>query len=123
MYSPEFEESAKLLLDDTTSSVTPALKYNIACLYAQAVQFGPREKQEEFSLKAISFLTELMNTTDYFRPKANILHLDGDTDLDPIRNRPDYRKFRMDVEARAGNGVNEESGTQAPENPMPPGKK
>jgi tetratricopeptide (TPR) repeat protein len=93
-YDPEFEEQARQLLEADTASTTPAVKYNVACLYAQAAILAPEKDRDKFAARAVGFLNEILATTDYFRNARNVAHLDKDTDLDPLRNRDDYKAFR-----------------------------
>jgi hypothetical protein len=99
-FTPAFEGEARDFLD--AAGATPAVRYNVACLYAQAAALGPAADRDRYSKAAVSYLNEVLEKTDYFRVESNVTHLDGDTDLDPIRNRPDYLSFRVTARARVG---------------------
>jgi tetratricopeptide (TPR) repeat protein len=98
-YDPEFEELAKQLLETDAVSTTPAVKYNVACLYAQAAKLAPERDRDKFAVRAVGYLNEILASTDYFRNALNVAHLDKDTDLDPLRKRDDFQAFL--VKARA----------------------
>jgi serine/threonine protein kinase len=92
-FDPEFEEHARQLLEANISSTTPAVIYNIACLYAQAATLGPAADKDRYAAKAVELLNRVLATSDFLSKASNVAHLDKDTDLDPLRERPDFQDF------------------------------
>jgi tRNA A-37 threonylcarbamoyl transferase component Bud32 len=74
------------------------IRYNVACVYAQASKHGTPAGKEACAVKAVRMLTELLNGNFYKGP-TNAAHVDKDTDLDPIRNRDDFKAFRAKMPA------------------------
>ena len=102
-FDPDFEEQAMQLLEADASSTTPAVTYNVACLYAQAATLGPRADRERFAAKSLEYLNRLLASTNYFHVASNVAHLDKDTDLDPLRERPDFQDFLIRARAAVKN--------------------
>ena len=86
--------AAELLAPDR--AVVPTMRYNVACAYAQLVQFGPAETRDASAARAIELLREVF-AADYFGVPGNNRHLDADTDFDPIRERPEFKAFVADL--------------------------
>jgi tetratricopeptide (TPR) repeat protein len=69
-----------------------SVRYNAACAFSLLSRSGPAGDRERFARRAIELLKELL-TAGYFRSPQTNDHLDDDTDLDPLRERPDFREF------------------------------
>ena len=87
----EFELTADRLLKNSKPSVRADVKYNVACAYALA-STKVIEMQDAYATRAVELLNELM-TKDYFKQKQRLENLMRDNDLDPIRERDDFRAF------------------------------
>jgi tetratricopeptide (TPR) repeat protein len=75
------------------SQVTSDDTYNIACVYAQSsavAEEAPVSKR--YATHAVKLLRQAAENG--FR---NVVHMKQDTDLDPIRNRPDFQGLVMDM--------------------------
>jgi tetratricopeptide (TPR) repeat protein len=98
-FDPGFEDEAKELLEIPGTIPTAAVRYNIACLYAQAAGLAPEADRPKYAEKAVVLLNKILKETDYFWVPLNANHIDKDPDLDPIRQRPDYTEFAKKAKA------------------------
>lgn len=69
---------------------SPATLYNIACVYAA---FGGSHRASD---PALDYLKRA-ERSGFFRDSANLKEIDDDPDLDPLRNRQDFRAWRAHV--------------------------
>jgi hypothetical protein len=81
-------------------------RYSIACALAQASQHGDPASRERFAKQAVEELEKLYQSNYFKAPQ--IRHLDRDDELDPLRNRDDFRVFLKHFEKSA-----ERTGTQS----------
>jgi hypothetical protein len=88
----EFDEIVKA----SQPNVKDLVNYNWVCAYSILSKTGPADRREDRAARAVGLLHDLLQGT-YFRNPVNADHLDKDEDLDPIRDRPDYRAFRQKV--------------------------
>ncbi len=88
--------AAELLAPGRGSASVPTIRYNVACAFAQLVEFGPADQREAHATRAVGLLAEVF-AARYFAVPGNNAHLDADTDLDPLRERADFRAFMADV--------------------------
>jgi tetratricopeptide (TPR) repeat protein len=66
------------------------VRYNIACAYAQAVRSAPPAERDAWVGKAIRELQGL-EKAGYFRGPSRLLNMGRDPDLDPVRDRPEFK--------------------------------
>jgi serine/threonine protein kinase len=96
-----------------------APKYNLACVYAQGSkhQTDAAEK-ERWAARAVRMLEDLYRSR-YFSRDLEINHLSVDADLDPLRDRADFKAFMKHFENRP-----RAASVSAPGKlpPSPPGK-
>jgi serine/threonine-protein kinase len=88
------EEADEVLLTLGTSPNGEPVLYNVACALSQGSRYGLPAVREARAAKAVHLLTELLNSHFYQGPNGPD-HVDVDSDLDPIRNRTDFQKFRQ----------------------------
>jgi hypothetical protein len=55
---------------------------------------------EQYVVRAIELLRQAKDA-GYFKDAAQVAHMKEDSDLDPLRARPDYQKLLAEVEAEA----------------------
>jgi tRNA A-37 threonylcarbamoyl transferase component Bud32/tetratricopeptide (TPR) repeat protein len=72
---------------------TGNVRYNLACALALGSRHGPPADRERRATRAVQLLTSLLDGAFYQGP-TNAAHVDRDTDLDPVRDRADFRAFR-----------------------------
>jgi tetratricopeptide (TPR) repeat protein len=68
------------------------VRYNVACAFALASRSGDPAERERRAARAVRELDTLAGA-GYFKHPARTKHFRGDTDLDPLRDRDDYKKF------------------------------
>jgi hypothetical protein len=84
--------------------------YDLACVYSLA-SAGVRQDMKlnsadrnkaaaHYAVRAIDFLTKA-EAAGYFKPSASFGHLKKDTDLDPLRDREDFKKLLAEWERKA----------------------
>jgi hypothetical protein len=78
--------------------VAQVVRYNEACAYSWASVRGPEAEREEWGAEAVRAL-EKLREDGYFKSPRTLSHLGADPDLNPIRNRADYRAFRAKLPA------------------------
>jgi serine/threonine-protein kinase len=76
----------------------PLVRYNLACALAQWAKVGPADDRDNRAAKAVAVLSDLL-AEPFFRNPANVAHLDKDTDLDPLRDRDDFKQFLQKAKA------------------------
>jgi tetratricopeptide (TPR) repeat protein len=86
-----FESNAEAFLTMATPSLRGEVKYNVVCGYA-LVAAQVEEMREAYAAKAVSLLNELKDV-GFFSIKARLDHLGVDNDLDPLRERDDFKAF------------------------------
>ena len=69
------------------------IRYNVACALSVGSLHGPAADREVRCARAVRLLTELLDGP-FYRGPTNVAHVDADTDLNPIRDRSDFRAFR-----------------------------
>ncbi len=84
-------DPAKNILEDS-------VHYNVACAYAQAMPVSKSEDREKLATQAMTTLFELARVRHFTLPEKIEL-VETDTDLDPLRNREDFRKFMTQLKA------------------------
>jgi hypothetical protein len=85
----------------------------VACIYSLSAaaagkdgKLSPAERSqrpEQYAVRAVKYLQQAA-TAGYFKNAATIEHMEKDTDLDPLRTRPDYQNLLADLEKRASPG-------------------
>ena len=75
------------------------VRYNLACAYAQLAAHGPVAQRAEYAAQAVEALAALTDST-YFDNPRNVAHLDIDEDLDPLRDRADFKAFMATLRKR-----------------------
>jgi serine/threonine-protein kinase len=89
--------------------------YNAACVYSLASAAVARDTKlsaaersrlgKEYADRALELLHQA--AAKGYRQRADIVHMKGDTDLDPLRGRADFQKFLSDLEAALVGRTNE----------------
>jgi len=75
-------------------------KYNLACVYAQGSKHqADAAEKERWAARAVRMLEDLYRSR-YFTRDLEINHLSVDADLDPLRERPDFKAFMKHFENR-----------------------
>lgn len=71
----------------------PTLRYNAACVYAQASTDTDlaADRSEEFARRAIELLNEC-RSSNYFENASHMANARRDPDLDPLRRRQDFKE-------------------------------
>jgi hypothetical protein len=98
---PDPQAEFDALLPAVPPGQVPLLRYNLACALAQAAKAGPADGRERHAAKAVAVLTDLL-AGPFFRNPVNVAHVDKDTDLDPLRDRDDFKQFVQKAKAGAG---------------------
>jgi tetratricopeptide (TPR) repeat protein len=70
----------------------PGSRYNVACSLALLIPIAPLDQRDELARRAMDAL-RLARTAGF----ANLANLQIDHDLDPLRDRPDFRDFLLDM--------------------------
>ncbi len=81
------------------SRVDLSIRYNAACAFSLLSRSGPTSDRERFGRRAVDLLNGLLNA-NYFRAVKSNDHLDDDNDLDPLRQRADFREFLSKAKAQ-----------------------
>jgi hypothetical protein len=89
----DFADRADELLAAAQKFRNPAAQYNVACSWSLASGQGPADRRDRAAAKAVRILADLVDSTEFFALSLNVRHLDRDTDLDPLRGRPDFAEF------------------------------
>jgi hypothetical protein len=89
------ESTAEGFLANAKPSSHADVKYNVACAFAVASSLD-NEKQDTYANRATELLNEL-GAADYFQQKHRLENLMRDTDMDPIRERADFRAFLKSI--------------------------
>jgi tetratricopeptide (TPR) repeat protein len=88
----DVEAAFATLLKGLDDHVALIVRYNRACAFAQLAKSGPAADRSEYAGKAVAELDGLLDTV-YFQIPASRNHLDDDADLDPLRDRDDFKRF------------------------------
>lgn len=92
-WADAFKSVEEVLKLSENTQMSPLFKYESAGLYAKASIHEPdTEKREAIVLHAIEFLREA-RAAGHFAATAEIEELKTDSDLEPIRSRPEYLEF------------------------------
>jgi hypothetical protein len=76
-----------------------AIRYNVACAYAQASRFArTADEQELWAARAVQEL-EVLTTAGYFAVPAFANQMKRDPDLEPVRGRDDFKAFQAKLAA------------------------
>jgi hypothetical protein len=81
-----------------TNPNAAAVRYDVACALSLASRYGTPEEREARAAKAVKLLTELLDGP-FYRGPTNAAHVDKDDDLDPVRDRDDFKAFRAKLPA------------------------
>jgi tetratricopeptide (TPR) repeat protein len=77
-----------------------AVFYNAACFYSQVSgRENVKEKAGRYATRAVELLQQAQ-AAGYFQATARVAWMKRDSDLDPIRNREDYRQLLKRVEEK-----------------------
>jgi tetratricopeptide (TPR) repeat protein len=86
----------------TVAGVGPGgaeVRYNVACALALASRHGAPADREARAARAVRLLVELLDGPLYRGPN-NAAHVAADADLDPVRDRADFRAFEVALRTR-----------------------
>jgi tetratricopeptide (TPR) repeat protein len=89
---PDPQAEFDALLPAIPPPQAPLVRYNLACALAQWAKVGPADDREKRAARAVAVLIDLL-AGPFFRNPGNVAHLDKDTDLDPLRDRDDFKQF------------------------------
>ncbi len=103
------EKLVQLEFPDDQSVQRSRHLYNAACLLSLALGAAVRDEDlteadrmtlvEKYAVRSMELLTEARNA-GWFQRARNIAHAKAtDTDLDPLRNRADFKQFLKDLES------------------------
>jgi len=83
--------------------------YNSACIYALSSAAAGRDTKlaaavrkklaSQYGARAVELLGKA-GAAGYFKNPAQIVHMKKDTDLEPLRNRTDFKKFLAEIEKK-----------------------
>jgi hypothetical protein len=101
------EKLAELQLTDDQPDARKLNLYNAACLLslasaaaAKVEDLAEAERAElidKYAVRAVALLKE-DRTLGYFKDPENLAHMKQDTDLDPLRDRDDFKQFVKELE-------------------------
>ena len=89
-FAAEAADLLKLADGLPAGGVGHAVRYNVACGFAQMAAVGPGPDRERHAAAAVGLLAKLA-ADDYFRRPSAAKDLATDTDLDPLRGRGDFK--------------------------------
>jgi tetratricopeptide (TPR) repeat protein len=95
----EVESGFREILKKSQGRSQSTVRYNAACAFAQLSRSGSAGDRERFARRAVELLDGLL-AANFFRVPQTNNHLDDDTDLDPLRARPDFREFLAKAKAQ-----------------------
>jgi tetratricopeptide (TPR) repeat protein len=72
------------------NSLGDTVRYNVACAYSQATLFEPSDERERAAAKAIDVLADL-DRAGHFTLPGKVVLVETDSDLDPLRDRADFK--------------------------------
>lgn len=78
------------LADKCPPAVAGVMRYNLACGYSLMAKRGPEADRELYATKAVGLLDRLA-VTGYFKNPVYARTLTTDPDLNPLRDRPDFK--------------------------------
>jgi tetratricopeptide (TPR) repeat protein len=95
----EHAQAAAAAEDLVKGNTSNALYYGAACTLAtcSAAAKDDAELREKYAARAVALLSEL-HAEGYFDAAKNVARLKKDADLDPLRQRDDFRKLLTQVE-------------------------
>ena len=82
-------------------AVTGDMLYNAACVMSigSSVVKQDAKLQEQYAVRAVELLT-LAKGQGFFKDAHNVEQMNKDGDLDPLRQREDYKKLLAELEAK-----------------------
>jgi serine/threonine protein kinase len=86
--------------DPAKNAVRDTVRYNVACAYAQASRFGEPEYREKAGARAVAEL-ETLARAGHFTLPGKVALAETDPDLDPLRDRADFKQFLVRLKAPA----------------------
>jgi hypothetical protein len=78
--------------DPARNVLADSVRYNVACAFAQAAKVGEPDRREKAATRAVAEL-ETLARLGYFALPGRMPHLESDPDLDPLRDRADFKQF------------------------------
>jgi hypothetical protein len=89
-----FERACEV--DQPLAERYPGSRYNLACDLALLIPVSPADQREHLARRALEEL-RLACASGY----ANFANIKADDDLDPLRDRDDFKLFVLDIEMPA----------------------
>jgi eukaryotic-like serine/threonine-protein kinase len=82
-------------------AVTGDTLYDAACVLSigSSVVKQDAKLQQQYAVRAVELLT-LAKGQGYFKDAQNVEHMNKDSDIDPLRQREDYKKLLAELEAK-----------------------
>ena len=75
------------------------MRYNVACALAAGSRHAHPFDRDRWAARAVGLLAGLLDGP-FYRGPTDAPHVDADPDLDPLRDRPDFRAFRAELGKR-----------------------
>jgi tetratricopeptide (TPR) repeat protein/serine/threonine protein kinase len=98
-------KAAEALADAAALTRDPAtpghLLYDAGCVYSLAAAAAKEAKQRQAYAGQALTLLRRAQSAGFFKDRAKVEYLKKDTDLDPLRQREDFREFVAELEAAA----------------------
>jgi tetratricopeptide (TPR) repeat protein len=95
---PDVAAEAELLA--RTAGSDPGLIYNAACAFALAAADADDARKETAAKRALDLLRQAQRA-GFFDAPGQVAHLKQDKDIDPIRQRDDFKQFLAGLEKKA----------------------
>ena len=105
-------ETADIMAKLVPSTKPSTAFYNAACLLSLASDAAAKDEDlaeaerttlvDKYAARAVALLIE-DQSLGYFKDAANVAHMKKDTDLDPLRERDDFKQFLKELEASETN--------------------
>jgi hypothetical protein len=98
-YRPHLETEVENLEERgrLSGSQLGTVHYNLACVYSMAIPKAPESQKDYYAKLAMQQLKKCNDASGYLQIPTNVSHMDQDTDLDPIRDRPEFVEFRKRI--------------------------
>ncbi len=95
------DRAAAGLLKEADRDVFTAnlVRYNWACAHAQLAHTGPEGDRDRHAVRAVKILNDLIDAGYFCYSPGVVDHVEADPDLDPLRPRPDFKKFLARVKS------------------------
>jgi hypothetical protein len=84
--------------DPSRNLLRDSVRYNVACAFAFASKVGESEAREKAAARAVAEL-EALARAGHFTLPGQVAHLEKDTDLDPLRDRADFKQLLARLKA------------------------